>query len=198
LHLALTQAKGKPRSGITYELPKPSPSPKQSALRASSLTHAGSYRPVSAYSHARFNAIGLPSWESLPAWERDVGSDEWLTPDQGNPAARIGGHPIDRLVNLGLDNATADGKHGRYSTGVRAWHAFVEDNLGLSPARPMETYAPLYARLQEELLAMRFVLCPPAPLLRLEVGFVLPPYLFSHPPAHRARSGRETPDRGRM
>ena len=157
LHLALSQAKAEPRQGISYELPNPSPSPKQSALRTLSLTHAGSYRPVSAYSHARFNAIGLPSWESLPAWEHDLGSDEWLTPDRGSPAARIGGHPIDRLINLGLDNATADGKRGRYSTGVRAWHAFVEDDLGLSPARPMETYAPLYARLQEELLAMRFV-----------------------------------------
>lgn len=93
----------------------------------------------------------------MAEWERNIGSDEWLTSDQGNLAARIGGHPIDRLVNLGLDNATADGKRGRFSTGVRAWHVFVEDDLGLSPARPMESYAPLYARLQEELLVMRFV-----------------------------------------
>ena len=103
----------------------------------------------------------LPELNELPAWERaEVRFDDWLCePDSplGAPAAQMGASKYDHLVGIGLDHATRDGKRGRMSTGVRAWFAFVEEQGGLSPARPMEAHAPLFARLQEEQLAMRFV-----------------------------------------
>ena len=66
-------------------------------------------------------------------------------------------HPLDRLVNLGLDNAAIDGKRGESHTGVRAFKAFCRDEMHTTPHRPMDVVAPLWAKLQEELLAMRFV-----------------------------------------
>ena len=66
-------------------------------------------------------------------------------------------HPLDRLVNLGLDMASADGKRGAEHTGVRAFKAFCQDEMHTTPNRPMEASAPLWAKLQEELLGMRFV-----------------------------------------
>ena len=60
-------------------------------------------------------------------------------------------------MNLGLDNASVDGARGRNHTGVKAWFAFTEDEMRTTPHRPMEASTPLWARLQEETLAMRFV-----------------------------------------
>ena len=66
-------------------------------------------------------------------------------------------HSSDDSVQHALDAATADGNSGRSSTGVRAWIAFCTDVIGTSPERPMDPNAPLWCRLEEEWLAMRFV-----------------------------------------
>ena len=66
-------------------------------------------------------------------------------------------HPLDALVNKGLDHASADGKRGRKHTGVRAWHAFCQDEMGTQADRPIDPNAPLHVKLEEEWLAMRFV-----------------------------------------
>ena len=65
-------------------------------------------------------------------------------------------NPIDDLIQRGLDAATADGNRGRNKTGVRAWFSFCEDE-GKSAHRPMDPLTPLWAKLDEEWLAMRFV-----------------------------------------
>ena len=53
-------------------------------------------------------------------------------------------------------HSTASGDMGANSTGVRKWKAFTT-SMGLTPHRPMDTSAPLAARLQEEWLCMRFI-----------------------------------------
>ena len=63
---------------------------------------------------------------------------------------------LDTFINEGLDAATKDGHRGRFSTGVRAWFSFHEDERS-SPHRPMDPNSPIMARLQEEWLAMRYV-----------------------------------------
>ena len=147
---------------------------------AISLSHAdvNADRPrrVSAASHAAFAATSLPEWEG----DDLVPSSEWLTSVE--PPARTSGgdlvrfpwlqqhrgqvycaphnrtvHPLDRLVNLGLDKASVDGNRGRNHTGVRAFFAFCADDFNTTPHRPMDVSAPLWAKLQEELLAMRFI-----------------------------------------
>lgn len=65
-------------------------------------------------------------------------------------------HPLDATINKGLDQASRDGKRGRTHTGVRAWFAFCDD-LGTQADRPMDPNEPLWAKLEEEWLAMRFV-----------------------------------------
>jgi hypothetical protein len=132
------------------------------------------FSPVSALSHASFAAV------ELPAWEEDLrAASEWLTavepPSRTSDGALVrlpwlqeqpgqlfsvssarAAHPLDRLVNLGLDNATVDGHRGRTHTGVRAFQCFCRDEMRTSSSRPMATNAPLWAKLQEETLAMRF------------------------------------------
>ena len=66
-------------------------------------------------------------------------------------------HPLDDIINKALDCATVDRERGRNSTGVRAWFAFCLDVLGISPERPIDPNEPLYVRLEEEWLAMRFI-----------------------------------------
>ena len=66
-------------------------------------------------------------------------------------------HPLDVSVNAGLDQASRDGKRGRTHTGVKAWFAFCEDTMGTQADRPMDPNEPLWAKLEEEWLAMRFV-----------------------------------------
>ena len=83
----------------------------------------------------------------------------WLQQHAGQvwcaPSARPA-HPLDHLVNLGLDNASADGNRGRDHTAVRAWFAFMADVMHSTPHRPMDTSAPLWAKLNEEWLFMQF------------------------------------------
>ena len=66
-------------------------------------------------------------------------------------------HPLDAGVNKALDMASRDGKRGRTHTGVRAWFSFCEDTMGTPAERPMDPNEPLWVRLEEEWLAMRFV-----------------------------------------
>ena len=83
----------------------------------------------------------------------------WLQQHEGQlwsiPSQRAE-HPLDRLINLGLDKAAADGQRGVTQTGVRAWHAFCADVMHVSPSRPMDPLSPLHAKLEEEWLFMRF------------------------------------------
>ena len=65
-------------------------------------------------------------------------------------------HRLDDKVNLGLDQASRDGKRGRTHTGVKAWFAFCDD-LGTQADRPMDPNEPLWAKLEEEWMCMRFV-----------------------------------------
>ena len=67
-------------------------------------------------------------------------------------------HSLDDLVELALDHASSDRLRGRTHVGVRAWFAFCEDVMGTSANRPMDPLAtPLWAKLEDEWLAMRFV-----------------------------------------
>ena len=83
----------------------------------------------------------------------------WLQQHSGQvwaPTSSLSAHPLDRLINLGLDRASADGKRGRKHPGVNAWFAYVEDELHLSAHRPMDPMSPLWQKLNEEWLFMRF------------------------------------------
>ena len=65
---------------------------------------------------------------------------------------------LNDLINIGLDNATADGHRGRRHTGVKAFRAFCEDVLGVSPDRPLDPLtSSLIEKLEEEWLCMQFV-----------------------------------------
>ena len=66
-------------------------------------------------------------------------------------------HRSDALLNKALDAATASGDRGRNSVGVRAWFSFCENEMNTSAERPMDPNSPLWARLEEEWLAMRFI-----------------------------------------
>ena len=79
----------------------------------------------------------------------------WLQQHSGQvwaPTSSLSAHPLDRLINLGLDRASADGKRGRKHPGVNAWFAYVEDELHLSAHRPMDPMSPLWQKLNEEWL----------------------------------------------
>ena len=65
-------------------------------------------------------------------------------------------HAADKMVNAGLDQATARGDRGYNHTGVRAWRSFCEAN-GEPSDRPLDPNCPLWVKLEEEWLAMRFV-----------------------------------------
>ena len=154
-------------------------SPHQRKLQGLSMQlashHSVHYR-VGASTHPLFAASHLPEWDKLPAHEQAMANpDAWLAHlgAEGAPAnssayqayveategtARHANraHPSDALIERALDLASRDGQRGASHTGVRAWRAFAQDE-GMSMARPMEAYAPLGARLHEELLAMRFV-----------------------------------------
>ena len=82
---------------------------------------------------------------------------EW--PWEAGPELRRnarGAHASDRLINTGLDRATARGDRGYNHTGVRAWRTFCEAN-GEPSDRPLDPNCPLWVKLEEEWLAMRFV-----------------------------------------
>ena len=83
----------------------------------------------------------------------------WLQQHRGQVwsiGSTLAAHPLDRLINLGLDKASADGKRGRKHPGVNAWFHFMEDELHLTAHRPMDPMTPLWQKLNEEWLFMRF------------------------------------------
>ena len=83
----------------------------------------------------------------------------WLQEHQGqiwSPPSKRAPHPLDVLINLGLDKASADGNRGRLHSGVRAWFAFMVDDMHSTPHRPMDPQSPLWAKLNEEWLFMKF------------------------------------------
>ena len=67
-------------------------------------------------------------------------------------------HPYDSLLNNALDQASRDGKRGRTHTGVRAWFSFCQDTMGTQAERPIDPNEPLWVKLEEEWLAMRFII----------------------------------------
>ena len=79
----------------------------------------------------------------------------WPWQQQHGVGAPVMSHNLDRLINLGLDAASADGARGRKTTGVKAWFAFCADER-VAPHRPLDPVSPLYVKLTEEWLAMRF------------------------------------------
>jgi hypothetical protein len=78
-------------------------------------------------------------------------------PPSGSSRPARSWHRLDKLVNTGLDQASRDGQRGRTHTGVKAWFAFCTDVMGPQADRPMDPNEPLWAKLEEEWLAMRFV-----------------------------------------
>ena len=66
-------------------------------------------------------------------------------------------HRLDSFVDMYLDMASSDGRRGRTHTGVKAWFTFCEDVMRTPGDRPLDPNAPLWVRLEEEWLAMRFV-----------------------------------------
>ena len=80
----------------------------------------------------------------------------WPWQSGGKQSATVAVGSIARLINLGLDKASADGHRGRQTTGVRAWFSHCKDEQ-TSPNRPLDPVAPLWVKLKEEWLAMRFV-----------------------------------------
>ena len=64
--------------------------------------------------------------------------------------------PVDKSVRAALASATARRNKGSLSSGVRAWIDFCA-KLETTPHRPLDPNEPLWAKLEEEWLAMRFV-----------------------------------------
>ena len=64
--------------------------------------------------------------------------------------------PVDKSVRSALKSATAKRDGGSLSTGVKAWIDFCA-KLETTPHRPLDPNEPLWAKLEEEWLAMRFV-----------------------------------------
>lgn len=83
-----------------------------------------------------------------------MGGGQWL--DHSGWYRRRAPHTWDATINKALDAATADGRRGRYKTGVKAWFAFTKDK-GLSPDRPLDPGCPLFVKLEEEWLFMEYV-----------------------------------------
>lgn len=67
-----------------------------------------------------------------------------------------GTHSEDATVQAGLAAAAGDGKGGENSTGVRAWKEFCA-RRGFQYLRPVDPRAPLWVKLAEEQLGMRFI-----------------------------------------
>ena len=64
--------------------------------------------------------------------------------------------PVDDGIPQALNSAVQSGDGGESSTGVRAWKGFC-GKLGISPHRPLDPNEPLWVKLEEEWLVMRFV-----------------------------------------
>ena len=63
---------------------------------------------------------------------------------------------FDSTIRRGLFASSASGAMGANTTGVRRWKIFTASE-GTTPARPMDSTAPLRAKLDEEWLCMRFL-----------------------------------------
>ena len=66
-------------------------------------------------------------------------------------------HRLDDSVNTALNQASRDGKRGRTHSGVKAWFAFCQRIMGTQADRPLDPNEPLWAKLEEEWLAMRYI-----------------------------------------
>ena len=64
-------------------------------------------------------------------------------------------HHTDELLRKGMNASMASGDMGRESTGVRAWRSFCKEER-TPHDRPVDPNAPLWAKLEEEMLAMQF------------------------------------------
>ena len=92
-------------------------------------------------------------WEAKPYLTGGIGGGEGSA--DSRPVRSW--HPLDAFVNKALDQASRDGKRGRTHTGVKAWFSFCEETMGTQADRPLDPNAPLWAKLEEEWLCMRFV-----------------------------------------
>ena len=102
------------------------------------------------YEHGNLGARSSDGELFTWPWLQQHQGQIWSHPSQRSP------HPLDTLINLGLDQASADGRRGRLHSGVRAWFGFMQDEMHSTPHRPMDPLSPLWAKLQEEWLFMRF------------------------------------------
>ena len=111
-------------------------------------------RPSSAFIEGHWSSVRdeegrAVQWPWLPA-------SGPVPRQEGRAKAQKVGHRTDDLVARAMAASMADGKMGRSSTGVRAWHAFCAEER--TPAdRPIDPLSPLWVKLQEEQLAMQFV-----------------------------------------
>ena len=64
--------------------------------------------------------------------------------------------PIDASIRRAINSAVHRGDGGESSTGVRAWKSFCA-SLEISAHRPLDPNEPLWVKLEEEWLVMRFV-----------------------------------------
>lgn len=92
-------------------------------------------------------------WEAKPYLTGGIGGGEGST--DSRPVRSW--HPLDAFINQALDQASRDGKRGRTHTGVKAWFSFCEETMGTQADRPLDPNSPLWAKLEEEWLCMRFV-----------------------------------------
>ena len=114
-----------------------------------------------------FNSVKLEelSESELPILQSDAQREEFQNPFTPSLRSVIGSDAdkeriqrLDDLINVGLDNATADGHRGRRHTGVKAFRAFCVDVLGISPDRPLDPLTTtLIDKLEEEWVCMQFV-----------------------------------------
>jgi hypothetical protein len=65
-------------------------------------------------------------------------------------------HRLDTVIARGLFHSTAQGGMGANAVGVRRWKSFCASQ-GVTPHRPLDPNAPLWAKLEEEWLVMQFV-----------------------------------------
>ena len=115
-------------------------------------------------SGAGTSADGSPLAQSTDAWlHGDAAPWPW---EKGyNAQAALGrgdyvrpAHKSDRMINTGLDWASASGDRGASKTGVKRWRQFCQSQDPPIPwERPMDPAAPHWVKLEEEWLAMRFV-----------------------------------------
>ena len=86
---------------------------------------------------------------------RDIVAERFFAA-AGPGTDRLGTHAADATVCAGLAAATADGRGGENSTGVRAYKAFCRRHQR-AVLRPVDPNAPLWVKLSEETWAMRFI-----------------------------------------